>query len=334
MSDFATLKATLKRGALITAANWPVILIQFVSESTFKLLLGVPVVGGVLLVGLALGRDISDILSGDVREVVTLVGSTLLEQPLAFVSFVLAIAIVLAAGGVLVFMVKGGTVSVMAAGERNAPDIEHQPIRLPALARASGYSIEAFLGGCQRLFRRYLRLGIALFVVYVLSGGLYLAVVLGGYQAAAETGFEVGWTVIAAVCSVMLVLWITVVNFLYLLLQMTVALEDCSVRMAVRIVVAFLEQRGREVAIVFALLFGLVVVATAASFVATAGLSLVSFVPLLGFAAFPLQAVAWLVRGLVFQYLGLTALGSYLALYRTSPVRVRDLVVPELRTAS
>ena len=120
----------------------------------------------------------------------------------------------------------------------------------------------------------------------------------------------------AAICSVMLVLWITVVNLLYLLLQMTVAVEDCSVRMAARLVRRFLEQRGRDVGVVFLLLLAFVVVATGASLVATAGLSLVSFVPLIGFAAFPLQAVSWLLRGLVFQYLGLTALGAYLALYR------------------
>jgi hypothetical protein len=168
------------------------------------------------------------------------------------------------------------------------------------------------------LFRRYLRLGIALFVVYLFSGGLYIAVVLGGYRAVEASGFTTGWTVIAAICSGLLIFWITVVNLLYLLLQMTVAVEDCSVRQAVRVVVAFLEQRGREVGVVFFLLLGLVIVATAASAVATAGLSLVSFVPLVGLAAFPLQAVAWLVRGLVFQYLGLTALGAYLALYRST----------------
>lgn len=316
MSEFAQLKSTLKRGALVAAANWPVILVQFVSESTVKLLLGVPVVGGVVLVALALGRDIADLLAGDLREVMTAVGATLLEQPATLAAFVVAIAIALAGGGVLGFLVKGGTVSVMVSGERRAEDIEHLPLRVPVLARASGFSVEAFLAGCRRLFRRYLRLGLALFAVYLLSGGLYLAVVFGGYRAVADTGVAMGWTVVAALCSVALLLWITVVNLLYLLLQMTVAVEDCSVRMAVRLVRRFLEQRGRDVGVVFLLLLAFVVVATGASLVATAGLSLVSFVPLIGFAAFPLQAVSWLLRGLVFQYLGLTALGAYLALYR------------------
>jgi hypothetical protein len=33
---------------------------------------------------------------------------------------------------------------------------------------------------------------------------------------------------------------------------------------------------------------------------------------------FPLQIAALLLRGLVFEYLGLTALGAYLTLYRRS----------------
>jgi len=38
--------------------------IQFVAESTFKLLLGVPIVGGAVLVALALGRDLQELLGG------------------------------------------------------------------------------------------------------------------------------------------------------------------------------------------------------------------------------------------------------------------------------
>jgi uncharacterized membrane protein YhiD involved in acid resistance len=59
----------------------------------------------------------------------------------------------------------------------------------------------------------------------------------------------------------------------------------------------------------------MVVVATAASILATAGLGLIAFVPLVGLAVFPLQLAALLIRGLVFEYLGLTALGAYLAMY-------------------
>jgi hypothetical protein len=61
---------------------------------------------------------------------------------------------------------------------------------------------------------------------------------------------------------------------------------------------------------------GLILAATAASLLATAALGLVAFVPFFGLAAIPLQLLAWLLRGLVFQYLGLTSVGAYLKLYR------------------
>jgi hypothetical protein len=56
----------------------------------------------------------------------------------------------------------------------------------------------------------------------------------------------------------------------------------------------------------------------AASVLATAALGLIAFVPFLGLAAVPLQVAAWVVRGFVFQYLGLTALVAYVQLYRRS----------------
>ena len=54
MADAPGLKATLKRGALVAAANWPLVAVQFVAESTLKLLLAVPVVGGLFLAVLLL----------------------------------------------------------------------------------------------------------------------------------------------------------------------------------------------------------------------------------------------------------------------------------------
>jgi hypothetical protein len=61
-------------------------------------------------------------------------------------------------------------------------------------------------------------------------------------------------------------------------------------------------------------------------------------VPLVGLAVIPMQVTAWLIRGFVFQYLALTALGAYLTQYRhyrrgPSAVPVRDLEVPGKRFA-
>jgi hypothetical protein len=335
MSDVAILRTTLKRGALVSAANWPVVIVQFIAESTFKLLLGVPVVGGAVLVALALGRDLGELLGGDLREIVASVGGALLVQPLAFSGFLLSLLIVLAGGSTAMFLVKGGTVSVLAASEGIAGPLEQQEVTVTALARSSQYSIERFIAGCTRLFGRYVRLGIGLFVVYALSGLVFLGLLLGGYRLVGGTAAAVGWTVLAALASSALVVWITIVNLVYLLLQMIVAVEDCRVGRAATLLAGFVRARFREVAVVFLVVLLLVVVATAASLVATAGLSLISFVPLVGLAVFPLQAAAWLVRGLVFQYLGLTALGAYLALYRGAQRRSGSLQGPTLvRTAS
>ena len=67
---------------------------------------------------------------------------------------------------------------------------------------------------------------------------------------------------------------------------------------------------------VFLLVLAVIVAATGASILATAALGLVAFVPFVGLAALPLQLLAWLLRGLVFQYLGLASVGAYLKLYR------------------
>ena len=87
----------------------------------------------------------------------------------------------------------------------------------------------------------------------------------------------------------------------------------------------------------FLVVLALVVVATGASLLATAALGLIAFVPLPRPHVLPLQLVAWLLRGLVFQYIGLTSVGAYLKLYRrgcqTATRLVRRLASPiELMT--
>jgi len=44
--------------------------------------------------------------------------------------------------------------------------------------------------------------------------------------------------------------------------------------------------------------------------------SFLAFVPLVGLAALPLQLIAWVVRGAVFEFIGLTALVAYVYVYR------------------
>ncbi len=311
------LKLPIKRGALLAAANWPVVVVQFIAEATFKILLAVPIVGGTFLVALALNQDVQDVLGDelDLRESATGVATSLLEHPVALVSFLSALGIVVLGGSALMFILKGGTLAVMVEAQRHAAPLERYPVRLALLRRASRTDVDIFLQGTRRLRPRFLRLGAFLLTTYLVSGVLYLAVVLAGYRAVGQDGFLVGWTVIAAFCSALLVAWLTVVNTTYLVVQVVIAARDLSVRMAFSEAMRLVRLDTSRTLGVFAVTAGLVGLATLASIVATAGLGLISFVPFVGLAVLPLQLLAWLLRGLIFQYLGLTSAGAYLFLY-------------------
>ena len=305
-----SLKDCLKRGALITAANWHVVVVQFVADALFKTLLAVPIVGGVFLAVLLIGGDPNELLSLPVTEIVPTMASVLMAQPLALAAFLLAMAVVLFGGSLLMFLVKGGTVTVLIAADRAAGAIEHPPLRLPAFRRATQFSLDQFTRGAAGLFPRYVRLGLWLMVVYGLSTVVSLAFVFGPRQDSGD------WRMLAAVASLALVAWITVVNFFYLLFQVVIATDDVGVREAAGGVARLIRHDFRNVSLVFVATFVLVILTTAASILATTALGLIAFVPLVGLAALPLQLVAWLVRGLVFEFIALTALTAYLRMYR------------------
>ena len=310
------LKATLKRGALVAAANWPLVAVQFVAESTLKVLLGVPVVGGIFLVVLLLGANADELLAGDLREIVAQVFGAMRQNVAALVAFSIAFAIVLLGGSALTFVIKGGTVSLLAAAEAQAGPIERPPLSVRAVRRANVVAIDPFLDGCQRLWRRYVRLGACLLGVYAVTAVVYLAFVIGGYRLVENSGVLLGWTIAAAIASSVLIVWITLVNFFYLLTQMVVAIEDVSVRNGVRRVAALrpehLPRDRRDLR------------RRAAAGGDRDGRvdrrdrrpRADRLIPLLGLAVLPLQIAAWLVRGFVFQYLALAALGAYLTHYR------------------
>jgi hypothetical protein len=310
------LKLLLKRGALLAAANWPLIAIQFVAETTFHVLLAVPVIGAAILVAVLLGADVANLLQGTLREMFAAIADALMAEPVALAAFILAFGIVLMGGSVLMFLVKGGTVDVLLAANEVAGPIEHEAITFESLQSASAFSLTGYMAGCGRLFRPYLSLGILLMLTYGLSGAVYLAFVVFGYRMSDSPALLAGWAFLLTLATLALVVWITLLNLVYLLLQVVIAAEGLSLTEGFRVISRFARAELRQLGGVFLLVFAMVVGATLASALAWSGVGLVAFVPLVGLAVFPLQIVAFLFRGFLYQFIGLTALGAYVSLYQ------------------
>jgi hypothetical protein len=309
------LKLLLKRGALLTAANWPAVAIQFVAGTTFQALLAVPLIGAAVLVAVLLGADFAELLQGSLRDVLTTLSAVLMAEPVALVAFAASFAVVVVGGSALMFLVKGGTVDVLVEAHRNAGPIEREALTVEMFRGASRFTIGRFINGSGRLFRRYLKVGLVLMVVYGLSAAAYIGFVVYGYRAATDRFLILGWTFVAALAAGLLVAWITLVNLLYLLTQIAIAVDGSGVVEAVGSVARFVRAEFSELVRVFGVVLALVVAATLASALAWSGVGLIAFVPLVGLAVFPLQLAALLIRGLVFEYLGLTALTTYAGLY-------------------
>jgi len=328
-----SLKLLLKRGALLAAANWPTVAIQFVAETTFQALLAVPIVGAAILVAVLIGEDLAELLQGSPRDIAARIAAALASDPTALVSFGVAFSIALAGGSALMFLVKGGTLDVLLAAHEGAGDIERQPITFESLSSAASFSLPRFVRGCTRLFRSYVVLGVALTVAHAISGAVYLVFLLYGYRAASGVLDVLGWTVIAAVAAIGVIVWITMVNCVYLLMQIAMAADNLGFADACRAVGRFIRDDFSTLARIFLIILGLVVGATLVSALAWSGVGLVAFVPLVGLAVIPLQIAALIVRGLAFEYIGLAAAGAYLALYRREPrtvARPRAVMVQRL----
>jgi len=305
-------KLALKRGALVAAANWPVTGIQATTDWLFKALVAMPLVGSLLLVALVVGAEPGALLDLEWRDLVATILASLRSRPVVLGAFLTSLALVVLGGSAFVFLMKGGTVGILVRGDRRAGPIEEWPVRLETLTAAAAFSAETFVDTAWTLFPRFARLGALLIGAYALSGGLVIALALVAIP---------GWAT-AAFMTAMLVAWLTVVNFVYLLLQIVVAADDCSVTVAVSRVASFVRRKGREVALVFLVVLALVVASTGASLLATTALGLITFVPLFGVAVLPLQLVAWLMRGVVSEYIDVTSIAAYVRLYRESTADV------------
>jgi hypothetical protein len=306
------LRAALRRGALVAAANWPLILLHFALASVYRLAVGVPVVGGVFVVAVLAGADVRALLAQDLRAAIGQVAAALANHPDALWTFLVAVGVVAVGGASVVFLVEAGTRCLLVRGERRIGD----RLGLAALREAHVFDIPGFFDGVRRFGGRFLLLGAWLCVAYA---GLGVLAVLGlhamlssGLGAAWDAALGVGGLAVTAATVVAM----AALNLWYALLQVIITSDDCRLGEAMRRLRAFVMHDARQVAGVFGVVLALVVLASAISLVATAGLALVAWVPIVGLAVVPLQMAAWLVRGVVFHYMELGAWSAYQSQYR------------------
>ena len=138
-----TLKYALKRGALIAAANWPVVIVQEVADSLFKLLVAVPLIGGIFLVALVLGAEPVALMSLGWRDLAATIVASLISRPAVLAAFLAALGVVIVGGSLFVFLIKAGTVSVLVRGDRAAGPVERPPLHFSTVMTASAFSIRS-----------------------------------------------------------------------------------------------------------------------------------------------------------------------------------------------
>lgn len=310
------LRAALKRGALVTAANWPLILVQFIVVSVSRLALAVPIVGGVFMVAVLSNADVTSVFSDGLRSAAGLVIASLLHKPVALWSFVVALGVVAVGSGIVSWLAQAGVMGTLTAGERLAGDIHRPPLRMEALSRAGTFTIETFLGWASKFGRRFVLLGAWLYAGYACVGTAAVAALAVVARLAERDGWSAIMPLSAVSVTAAVLVTVAALQLVQALLQTIMTSDDCRLSAAVARLRLFLLHDARQVLGIFGVVLALVVLATAASVLATAGLALVAWVPFVGLAVVPLQLAAWLTRGLVFHYMDLSAWSAYQSQYR------------------
>jgi len=331
MASALPLRAALKRGALLTAANWPVVLIEFAIDSLYRVTLAVPVIGGAFMVAVLLGADIRSLMTEGVRSSADIVVGSLVSAPAALTAFLAAVGLVAAGGQVLVVMVKSGTLSVLVSADRTGGEVQRTPVRMEALKRAQAYSLPAVLDGARHFARRSARLALGLAAAYAVVGGCYLVTMTWGFHLAAESSWAAAWPLLLLAATSTGVVAISAIGLAFDLTRVIMVTDDCGVAAALARVRAFIVADARQVLGIFGVMIAVFLLGTTASLTATGWLTVLSWIPLAGFLFVPLQAAAWLMRGLLFQYLGLTALAAYQTQYRRFAEPARAPASPPFR---
>ena len=262
MSSVLPLRAAITRGALITLANWPTVLIDFIAESIYKLALAVPVIGGAFMVALLMGADIQTLLADGVAVAAERMLGPLGQAPIALLAFLSAVGVVAFGGEILMFIVKSGTLAVLVQGERTAGEVHRTPIRLTALRTAAAYTVDSVLQGARRFQRRAALLAAWLGGVYVLIGAAWVMAVNYGFQWAAASPWASVWPLLVVLATSVSAVSLTAANLIFDLMRVVIITDDCRVSDAARRVRTFLLADARQVLGIFGVMALLHVVAT------------------------------------------------------------------------
>jgi hypothetical protein len=300
---------------VIAASNWPVVLIEFALESFYKLTLSVPVVGGALMVGALVGTDMGSFMDQGVRSAADQVVASLGSAPMALTSFLASLSVLAFGGEAILFVLKAGTLAVLVEGERRSKAMPDVPVDSEGLRRVRAYSLQLVYDATRHFGRRAFVLSLGLGVAYLVIGLTYLVVLNFSFALAGQTAW-MSWPVVVLVATAVAVLTIAAVNLAYDLLRVILVTDDCSVRDAAFRLRLFVIEDARQVMGIFAVIAGVVFVATVAALLAAGGLAFVAVVPYVSLIVLPLQATVWLMRGIVFQYMSIGALSAYQTQYR------------------
>ena len=310
-----SLGAALKRGAWIVVANWPVILIDFSIESLFKVALTVPVIGGAFVVAVLLGTDVQQIVSQGVAGAADLVMRSLSGTPLTLAAFLAAVGIVGLGGAMLMYVVKAGTLGILVAADRTSGEFHRQPLSRTLLRRASAYSLGTFAENIRHYRRRMITLTMWLGAGYFLLGSLFLLTLMLP-SALSGSRWAAAWPIVMLISTSAGVVALTILNVIFDLVRIVVVTDDCGTGEAGRRLRTFVIQDARHVLGIFGVMTAILAITTAASLSAVASVTLVAWVPVAGLIVVPLQIIAWIVRGLLLQCVGLSALAAYQTQYR------------------
>lgn len=267
------------------------------------------------MVAVLLDAEVEPIFGEGLRLAADRVIRGLTPIPSALVAFLAAVGLVAVGGLAMLAMLRLSVLALLVEGDRRADDLHDGPVRAARL-RLATVDLDQLIDAIPRFAKRAMRLAIGLSLAYALTVGAYLLVMALGYWLLPGSRWTAAWPILVVVATSAVVVVTVVVKLSFDLVGVIVVHDNCGVRAALHRLGGFLVADARQVLGIFGVMAALFAVAAAGAVLATAGLALVAWVPLVGLVVAPLQAAAWLIRGLLFQGIELVALTAYLTQYR------------------